>query len=135
IADAIKASLVDADGKPVKKDDLDQTKLFALYYGASWRGPCRQFSPSLVKYVNQVAAANPKLTVVLVSFDEKDEEMLKYMKEEKMPWAAIPMAASKKSHLLRSYGKGSIPQLMIVDKYGKVLANSYNGNTYVGPKT
>jgi len=30
-----------------------------------------------VKYINSVAAKNPKLTVVLVSNDEKDADMLK----------------------------------------------------------
>ena len=29
---------------------------------------------------------------------------------------------------------GSIPQLTIVDRQGKVIADSWSGNTYVGPK-
>src|SRR5205823_3732094 len=133
-AAALKGAMVDADGKPLAKDDLEQQTVFALYYGASWCGPCRAFSPSFVKYINSVAAGNPKLTVVLVSNDEKDAEMLKYMKEEKMPWAAVPMKAMQDSALLMCYLKGSIPQLTIVDRHGKIIADSWNRNAYIGPK-
>jgi nucleoredoxin len=134
IAAALKGRLVDATGKPVKDDDLDGQQLFALYYGASWCGPCRAFSPGFVKYINTVAAANPKLTVVLCSNDEKDADMLKYMSEEKMPWAAVPMKSMKQSPVLWTYLRGSIPQLTIVDRHGKVIADSWSGNAYVGPK-
>jgi nucleoredoxin len=135
IAEALKgAALVDASGKPMKRDDLDRQQVFALYYGASWCGPCRTFSPGFVKYVNSVAAANPNLTVVLCSNDENDADMLKYMREEKMPWAAVPLKSLKQSPLLWTYLRGSIPQLTIVDRHGKVIADSWSGNTYVGPK-
>jgi nucleoredoxin len=131
IVAALKDAMVDSDGNAAKVD-VEGSKVFALYYSASWCGPCRQFSPSLVKYVNEVAAANPKLTVVLVSSDEKDADMFKYMKEDKMPFMAVPMA--KSPSVLLGYAKGSIPQLTIVDRYGKVLADSWNGQQYIGPK-
>jgi nucleoredoxin len=134
VAAALKSVMVDSDGKPLAKDDLDHQTLFALYYGASWCGPCRQFSPSFVKYINSVAADNPHLTVVLLSNDEKDADMLKYMKEENMPFAAVPIKAMRDSGLLMCYLKGSIPQLTIVDRYGKIVADSWNRNTYIGPK-
>lgn len=134
IANALKGKLVDPTGKRVADGNLEDQKLFALYYGASWCGPCRQFSPSLVKYINSIAVANPKLTVVLMSNDEKDADMLKYMQEEKMPWVAMPMKAMQESPIVYGYLRGSIPQLTIVDRYGKVLADSWSGNQYVGPK-
>lgn len=134
IASALKGVMVDAEGKPVTKDDLDQQTVFALYYGASWCAPCRKFSPDLVKYVNSVAADNPKLTVVLMSNDEKDSEMLKYMQEEKMPFAAVPMKAMQSSPALYYYLGGGIPQLTIVDRNGKILADSIGRTGYVGPK-
>jgi nucleoredoxin len=134
VAEALRKNLVDSAGKPVTSDSLDGTKVFALYYGASWCGPCRAFSPGFVKYINEVAAKSPNLTVVLVSNDKTDADMLKYMTEEKMPFNAVPMAAMNKSPVLMTYPKGGIPQLVIVDRYGKVLADSYQGQRYVGPK-
>ena len=87
-----------------------------------------------MKYVNSVAAANPKFTVVLLSNDEKDAELFKYMKAENMPFGAVPMKSMMDSPLLYCYLRGSIPQLTIVDRYGKVIANSWQANRYVGPK-
>jgi nucleoredoxin len=133
VAAALRDVLVDSDGATVKKENLDEQTVYALYYGASWCGPCRSFSPGFVKYVESVAAANPKLTVVLVSNDEKDADMLKYMKDEKMPWAAVPLKAMDGSPVLMSYLRGSIPQLTIVDRYGKIIADSWSADRYVGP--
>jgi len=45
IVEALKDVMVDSDGKAATKADLDSQKIFALYYGASWCGPCRSFSP------------------------------------------------------------------------------------------
>jgi nucleoredoxin len=134
IANALKDVMVDAEGKSVAKEDIDQQTVFALYYGASWCGPCRSFSPGFVEYVNSVAADNPKLTVVLLSNDEQDADLFKYMKDEKMPFAAVPMSAMSSSGVLMSYLQGSIPQLTLVDRYGKILADSWNKSGYIGPK-
>jgi thiol-disulfide isomerase/thioredoxin len=134
IAEVLRKAMVDADGKPVEDPNLDQTQVFALYYGASWCPPCRQFSPEFVKFINGVAAQNPHLTVVLMSNDEKDADMQTYMKEEKMPWRAVPLAALNKSPLLLGYVHGAIPQLAIVDRHGKLLADAYDHGRYVGPR-
>jgi len=132
IAAALKGKLVDSSGQAVSPN-LEDTRIFALYYGASWCPPCRQFSPGFVKYIDQISAQNPKLTVVMMSNDKADAEMLKYMKSEKMPWLAMPLAKLQRSPLFLGYTKGYIPQLVIVDRSGKILADSYKGFTYVGP--
>lgn len=133
IAAALRGKLVNANGQP-SSPQLDETQLFALYYGASWCPPCRKFSPGFVKYIDQIAAQNPKLTVVLMSNDKVNAEMFKYMKSEKMPWVAMPLAKLDRSPLLLGYTKGYIPQLVIVDRSGKILADSYSGKNYVGPE-
>jgi nucleoredoxin len=135
IVAALKGAIVDSDGKPAAMDSLEQTKVFALYYGASWCGPCRQFSPSLVKYITGVVPQNPHLTVVLMSNDKDDAEMLKYMKEEKMPWPALKLTDLNNSPLLLSYTGTGIPQLVITDRNGKVLANSQQNGQNTGPES
>ncbi len=134
IADALRGNLVNVDGKPDASANLDDVQVFALYYGASWCGPCRAFSPGFVKYINSVSAQNPRLMVVLMSNDKNDADMLKYMTDEKMPWPAVSLATINKTPVLLAYPRGYIPHLVIVDRYGKILADSYRGDTYVGPK-
>jgi thiol-disulfide isomerase/thioredoxin len=133
IAAALRGNLVDKTGKSVAPK-LDDTQVFALYYGARWCAPCRKFSPSFVKYVNEISADNPKLTVVLMSNDKADADMLGYMKAESMPWVAMPLAKLNVAPLFLGYTKNAIPQLVIVDRSGKILADSYKGDRYVGPE-
>ena len=134
VAEALRKVMVDSNGKPYTSAALDDAQVFALYYGASWCGPCHAFSPQLIKYVNEVGPKNPKLMVVLISSDEKDADMLKYMTEQKMPWPAVSMAEMNKSPLLSSQIKGAIPQFVIMDRGGKVLADCYTARQYVGPQ-
>jgi nucleoredoxin len=134
IAAVLRGHLVDASGRATDPAGLDETQVFALYYGASWCPPCRAFSPELVKFVHRVGPANPRLTVVLVSSDKTDAAMFGYMKEEQMPWVALPREQLTKSPALVAYTKGGIPQLVIVDRQGTVLADSYRGSSYVGPQ-
>lgn len=134
IAANLRGHLVDAAGKAVDPAGLEDTQVFALYYGASWCGPCRAFSPDLVKFVNRVAPQNPRLTAVLMSSDKTDAAMYGYMKEAQMPWLAMPKSALVMSPALVSYTKGGIPQLVVVDRHGQVLADSFQGTNYLGPR-
>lgn len=131
---ALKGKLVDAAGKPMTLDNLDDGQVFALYYGASWCGPCRAFSPGFVKFIREASSRNPRLVVVMMSNDKKDADLFGYMKEESMPWPAVTLSNLENSPALMAYARGGIPQLAIVDRYGKVLSEAYQGQRYVGPK-
>ncbi|MBI1368163.1 MAG: redoxin family protein [Planctomycetes bacterium] len=135
IVNALKqTNMVTADGKPFEMTALDHGKVFALYFGASWCPPCRHFSPSFVKFVSSVAAANPNLVVVLMSNDEKDADMLKYMQDEKMPFPAVTLASLNTSPVLLTYVHGAIPQLAIVDRDGRLLSDCYDRGRYINPE-
>lgn len=134
IAAALGERLVDGAGRPVAQADFADAQIFVLYYGASWCGPCRQFSPDLVKFINEVGPKNPRMKVVLMSNDKKDADMFGYIAAEKMPWSAMPLSQLNKAPSLLRYVRGSIPHLVVVDRQGNVLADSYRGNQYVGPR-
>jgi len=130
---ALKGALVDIEGKPLTGDGYASAKVFVLYYGASWCGPCRKFSPTLVDFANKSRADNPGLAFVLMSNDQDPKDMLGYMKEEKMPWPALPLEKLKKSPLFMGYTGQYIPLLVVVDRYGKVLASSVDASgNYTG---
>lgn len=134
LAAALHGLLVDAHGKPVTPPGLAGTQLFALYYGAGWCAPCRQFSPQLVQALAPLLARNPGLTVIYLSNDKTDAAMRDYMQGGPMPWAGVPLAQWRQVPLLMSYARGTVPQLVVVDRHGRVLADSFQGDRYVGPR-
>lgn len=134
VAAALKTTLVDAEGKPVASQAIDEARVYVLYFGASWCGPCRKFSPGLVRFASDAAKTHPRLVTVLLSNDEDDADMRSYMKEEKMPWPAMPLAALRQTPLFLSQSVGYIPNLVVLDRHGKVLASSSENGQYVGPE-
>jgi len=123
IIDIVREIMVDSSGKPFTHPGLDETKVFVFYYGAGWCKPCQLMSPELVKWVKANAASNPHMTVIMLSGDEKESEMLAYMKERKMPWPAVAREAWLASPVFKSMSKGTYPQLLITDRFGKVIYN------------
>src|SRR5947207_3259613 len=137
IADIIKGSLVHfQNGNLVSMDDssLATKKIYGLYFSAHWCGPCRKFTPKLVEYYNKIANEHSEFEVIFVSSDKSADEMATYMQEAAMPWAAIEFSKLTSVPSLKKYAGDGIPDLVIVDTTGKVLADSYVGGKYVGPQ-
>jgi len=112
---------------------LEDKKLFLIYFSAHWCAPCRLFTPGLVNYYNETAAKHPEFDVIFVSRDKSPFGMETYMRETNMPWPAIDyQKISEKAGIQKYAGKG-IPDLVLVDGSGKVLADSFQGEQYVGP--
>lgn len=134
---SLKGDLVVSGGKQLKKFDeapLAGTKYYALYYSAAWCGPCRAFTPDLVKWYKRNKNKNPHFELIFVSSDKSEEEMAGYMKEDDMPWPALDYAKKSSKSALTKYGGRGIPNLVLIDDQGTVLSQSYEGQNYVGPR-
>ena len=127
IAAALQDILVGADGKPYHDEHLGDKKIFALYFGAGWCPPCQAFSPDFVKFVHDAMPRHPELAVVFLSDDKQLADMLAYMQKEEMTFPAVPPKGVTHSSPLSDYEVQLIPHLIIVDRFGKVLANSDDG--------
>lgn len=117
---------------PVTDAAIAEVRYFALYYSASWCGPCRAFTPQLVRAYQELKTQHPEFEVVFVSADHSAGDMADYMKEASMPWLAVNYA--KRDNKIMSYSGPGIPCLVLVDAQGQVLADSYEGDNYVGPQ-
>jgi nucleoredoxin len=137
IADVAKGNLVHfQNGNLVSVDysDLAEKKIYGLYFSAHWCGPCRKFTPKLVDYYNQVVKDHPEFEIIFVSSDKSADAMATYMREAGMPWAAIEFTKVANVPSLQKYAGKGIPDLVIVDATGKVLADSFVRGKYVGPE-
>ena len=136
LAPQMKGDLVSLQGKKTHRFDdapLASAKYFAVYYSASWCGPCKQFTPKLVEFYNRIKPAHSEFELVLVSSDYSEAEMEAYMKADAMPWPALEFRKASGKHVLGSYRGKGIPCLVFLDANGKVLSHSYEGANYVGP--
>jgi nucleoredoxin len=137
IAFRLEGKLVICNGRNLERFDasnLKDKKYLAVYFSASWCGPCKEFTPRLVDWYKRQKAELDKFDVIFVSRDESKEDMLKYMKEDGMPWPALNFAkANQENSLLGKYAGSGIPCLVIIDGEGKVLSHSYRGDEYIGP--
>ena len=124
MAAAFQGMLVNADGSAYHDDHANDKKIYALYYGANWCAPCHQFSPDLVKFLDEALPKHPELAAVFVDDDDKTDEMLAYMKEAKMPFPAMAKKDVTRANLISDFQVKIIPHLVIVDRFGKILASN-----------
>lgn len=126
--------LVRLDGsalRSVEDASLNGVKYFALYFSASWCGPCRQFTPHFIREYRRLKAAHPEFEAVFLSADRSAGAMRDYMKDDAMPWLAVKF--DQRTQELMSYSGPGIPCLVLVAADGRVLSDSYEGDNYVGP--
>lgn len=103
--------------KAAKKENLKllSGKFVGIYSSALWCGPCRMFTPELVKFYKK---HKDQIEIVFNSSDHSEKEMLSYVKKDKMKWLAIPFG-KKSNYRPRS---GGIPNLVVFSPDGEVFA-------------
>ncbi len=124
--------LINADNQTIPAQSLTEAPLKLVYFSAHWCPPCQKFTPELVDFYN-THRKNNNFELVFVSSDKDEEHMLSYMRESKMPWPALPIRGQQASALKSAYAGNGIPCLVLCDKEGKVLSDSYIDEKYVGP--
>ena len=113
--------------------ELEGKRLFLIYFSAHWYQPCRLFTPTLVTYYNDAVAKHPELDLIFVSRDKSAFGMETFMRENNMPWPALEYEKISLKPGIQKYAGKELPALVLVDGSGKVLADSYEGEKYVGP--
>jgi nucleoredoxin len=136
-ASTVKGDLVALKGKRTSKFDdapLANAKYFAVYFSASWCGPCKAFTPDLVKWYNATKPQHPEFELILVSRDHDEKSMEDYMAADQMPWPAVKFSKIARAKNIMALAGTGIPCLVFLDAEGKVLSHSYEGQNYVGPR-
>jgi nucleoredoxin len=133
--DALDGYLVILEDKKFKDHKLSTkpTKYYLFYYTASWCGPCKAFTPSLVKFYNANKPSSDEFEIILVTSDEDTKDMQKYAVGSGMNWPHLKHSrASGFKRKFKHPGSG-IPNLVLTDLEGNLIKTSYEGKKYVGP--
>jgi thiol-disulfide isomerase/thioredoxin len=124
IAAALENVLVDSTGQPYHDDHLADKKYFALYFGGNWCPACHLFSPDFSQFLAQQLPAHPELMAVLISNDNDVNQTLAYAKAANLPIPVMSEATLDHVQLIVKYQVKIIPHLVLVDRFGNVLANN-----------
>ena len=113
-------NLLDQKGQKVSADVLEG-KFIGLYFSASWCGPCRAFTPSLIKFRD---AHKDTFEVILVGADGSPKAQANYMRKYKMPWLAMKNQSPEAIKISKSLGVPHIPYLVILDSDGNIVSKN-----------
>jgi thiol-disulfide isomerase/thioredoxin len=132
--DMLKGKLVALNGKRVGRYEMaEEPKYYAFYFSAHWCPPCRAFTPELVKFYNAQEGKKKNFEIIFVSRDHDEKSMEDYIKGDAMPWPAIAFRSLERIKEINKYCGSGIPCFVLVDREGKVISDSYEGKTYLGP--
>lgn len=90
-----------------------------LYFSASWCGPCRSFTPSLISTYQALQKAGKSFEIVFVSSDRDEASFNEY--RSKMPWVSSKFGTSAKRKLSDAFQVEGIPTFVLIDAQGKVI--------------
>jgi len=102
-----------ADGSTVSAEEaLANKAVVCFYFSAHWCPPCRQFTPILKDFYEEVS--DNGVEVIFVSSDRSAGEMVSYMKESHGEWFAVEHDSNLAQALKTKFGISGIPALIVI---------------------
>ena len=107
-------------GKTITTKEALAGKITAVYFSASWCGPCRNFTPVLARVYAEAKAKGLPFEVVFCSADHSEEEFDAYYGGHH-PWLALDYNADEREGMMGKFSVKGIPQLSILDTQGRFI--------------
>ena len=133
VADALSGKLVERRGSelvPAAADVLSGKTVIALYY-SSYGPHCQDFAPQLVDFYREAIRKYPHFQLVMFCRHApgytSDEAMEKYIVAAGMDWPVLTFPNSADVPLVRQFATGGVPNLVVLDADGNVMAGTIPG--------
>ncbi|MBV9988763.1 MAG: AhpC/TSA family protein [Chitinophagaceae bacterium] len=116
----------DTLGVPVKLSSF-RGKYLLVDFWASWCGPCRRENPNVVKAFNEFKDKN--FTILSVSLDRPGakEQWIDAIHKDNLTWTHVSDLKFWQNGVAQQYGIQAIPQNLLLDPSGKIIAKNLNG--------
>lgn len=111
-------------GETLKLSDL-RGKVVLIDFWASWCGPCRKENPNVVRMYEKYASKG--FEIFGVSLDNSKERWERAIADDRLTWPHISDLKHWKSEHAALYGVRSIPDALLIDAEGKIIARNLRG--------
>ena len=112
------------DGDELALESL-RGKVVLIDFWASWCGPCRRENPNVVKVYAKYR--DQGFEILGVSLDKTKDRWIKAIAEDGLTWPQISDLRGWQSKYAKLYGVSSIPQTVLLDAEGKIIARNLRG--------
>ncbi|WP_299699529.1 TlpA disulfide reductase family protein [uncultured Pontibacter sp.] len=100
-------------------------KYVLIDFWASWCAPCRKENPNVVRMYNEYK--DKGFEIFGVSLDQSREKWLKAIADDKLTWPQVSDLKGWESSAAQLYQVDAIPQTILLDKEGKIIAKGLRG--------
>lgn len=113
-----------ASGKPQPLDPDALPKYIVFYRGSSTCPITREFTPTLIKFYQQMKPQHPEFEIVYI-MTESVEDTGKFAQELGFSWRGITYESTPTMPTVDRPVQGLLPQLFVMDRSGRLLANGW----------
>ncbi|KAH9261711.1 hypothetical protein BASA81_000367 [Batrachochytrium salamandrivorans] len=115
LSKAVSPQLLNLQGTLVDTVSKLSGKVFALYFSASWCGPCRQMTPKLVQFHQQMRTLGKEFEIVFVSLDRDSKSFYEYYTQHMPGFFAVPFEQNAlRERLQNEHEITGVPSLKIM---------------------
>ena len=112
--------------KPVSLSSF-RGKYLLIDFWASWCGPCRAENPNVVLAYNRYKGQNFHIIGVSLDRPGQKEKWMKAIHDDGLTWTHVSDLKFWDNEVAKQYGIQSIPQNLLLDPEGKIIAKNLQG--------